>query len=585
MPTHTTTASGPAAFGTLAKRLVESLAPSDPVVVFDVTGAAEAVRECAARKFRGESFLVRALLPREWSIRADAVAGTILSAYATSDERRLAFEQAFAGVLQVNNQLLRDIPAYAAPQVRLMQAAVRLADGVLVSSEAERRRIQDLLQTDPAARTFQASDPSVPRFAQTRTGQQDAVVIWAPHLAGDAASSFAVALAELRFPLVVVSESPLRDEGLATWYSPDQAAHALERAKLIIDTSSHGCDAIRPLATWNVPIVADVESGAQEAFDGIRVFNRLQFTSIFDAVVAQLGAPAPTARQSATTRIESVRPAFLTDGPRVSVILPTLDRRDMIQEAIQSMERQTYRNVEPVIVIDGGPSLADLEPLYPRVRFIHMPENNPVVSTNTAFAAATGAYIAILNDDDLFFPDHIAALVSALERSGADVAHADVMTAFLRGSEGDWTMYGVESNMSRATSAGAFLVSNQIGATSGMFRRTCIEGDEAFDASIPYYRDYELWLRLSLKFDFIHVERITSCYTIRNQGAKQQSVMWSDQTVRAYEALYERYPTPDRPLIQQRREQILVAARSGQMDLASAPAAEITPVKWPLWSA
>lgn len=575
--------SGCVAYGALARRVAGSIAREQSVVVFDHTGASEALRDCMTRKFNGEPFVCRAILPRESSIRADLIAPTVIATYATADERRLAFAQTFAGVLQVNGQLLRDIPIYASPHVRLMQAALRLADGIIVSSESERRRIAELLNAEPPARIVGIDDPIVPIAPGLRTTKQDAVVIWAPDLTGEAASAFAVALTELRIPLLVVSNTPTPD-GLAQWLPLDRASEALARAKAIVDTSAYGCDAIRRLGTWQVPIVADVESGAQEVFDGLRTFDRQRFESIFEALIAAIGAPPPRLRQASSARaIEIPESNLLLDGPRVSVILPTLDRPDMIQEAIESIGRQSYRNVEPIVVIDGGPSLSHLEPLFPNVRFIHMAENNPVVSTNTAFAAATGEYIAILNDDDLFFPDHIAALVSALERSGASVAHGDVMTAYLRGDRGDWHLYGLESNMSRATDASAFLVSNQIGATSCLFRRSCIEGDEPFDASIPFYRDYELWLRLALKNDFVHVERITSCYTIRNQGARQQSVMWRDQTVEAYESIYTRYPLHDRPLVQQRRDQIMVSARSGLMELQPQPAAEIQPISWPLW--
>lgn len=573
------------AFGALAERLASGFSRADPVVVFDHTGCAEALRECAARKFRGEKLYVRAVLAREHTVRADAVAPTILSTYAGVDERRVAFEQAFAGALQVNNQFLRDIPAYMPPTMRLIQATLRLADALVVTSESERRRIQDLAQADPPTQTLALIDARVPLGSAPSTAPKDAVVIWAPDLTGDAASSFAAALAELRIPLIVVSQTPLREERLGQWYPLDRAAQALQRAKLIVDASPYGCDAIRPLVTWNVPIVCDVESGAQESFSGVRTFNRQLFGSIHEAAIAQLGGTAPQPRiPAAPSAIESVRSTLPTDGPLVSVILPTLDRPHMVREAIESIERQNYRNVEPIVVIDGGPSLANLQPLFPRVRFIHMPENNPIASTHAAFAAATGTYIAILNDDDLFFPDHIAALVAALERSGANVAHADVMTAYLQGDEDDWTLYGLESNMSRSTDSTSFLVSNQIGATSTLFRRSCLEGSDPFDASIPYYRDYELWLRLSLKYDFVHVERITSCYTIRNQGAKQQSVMWRDQTLVAYEAIYARHQVQGRPVVQQRREQVLQSARSGHMDLQSYPAGEVRPTRWPFRS-
>lgn len=272
------------------------------------------------------------------------------------------------------------------------------------------------------------------------------------------------------------------------------------------------------------------------------------------------------------------------DGPLVSVIIPTFDRPAMLQVALDSIMLQTYSQVETIVVIDGGPRLDALASKYPNVQFIHMPENNGRKSMNTAFAATKGEYVAFLNDDDVFFPHHIASLVTALERSGRGVAHGDVLTAYLRGSDEEWLLYGLESNMSRAADLSAFLVANQIGMTSCMLRRTCIKDGVLMPETVPYYFDYALWLRLARDYDFIHVESITSCYTIRNKGAQQQSVVWSDQAVEAYRAIYDLYPTPDRPLLQRRREERLQSIRRGETELATEAAGHVQPVLWPLWN-
>jgi glycosyltransferase involved in cell wall biosynthesis len=275
---------------------------------------------------------------------------------------------------------------------------------------------------------------------------------------------------------------------------------------------------------------------------------------------------------------------LLREGPLVSVIIPTYNRPTLLDYALESVQRQTYRNIETIVVIDGGPTLEMLASKYPNVRFLHMAVNDSVTSCNTAFTQSNGEYIAFLNDDDLFLPDHVAELVTALERSGEAVAHGDVLTAFLRGNDEEWLLYGFESNMSRVVELTSILVSNQIGMTSCMFRHDCIQDGTPFEEAVPLYRDYALWLRLASEFTFVHVERITSCYTIRNSGTQQQSTLWYDKALRSYEVLYRQYPIQGRPLIDRRRREVLQSVTSGHMGIATArPAGDVHEVVWPLW--
>lgn len=568
--------SGRAAYGALAERFAASIKPQDSVVVFDASGAAEALRDCVSRRFRGESFYVRAILQRDESARAESVFPSIAATFAELEERRVAFDQASSGILQANGRALNTIPAYDNAALRLMQASLRLADGLLASSQAERRRVEDILQTQPHCTVAALKDAPFPKV----DSRGEAVVIWAPHLEGDAACYFAVSLAEFRLPLLLVSGSAPTKASPAEWVPAEQCETALRRAKLIVDTNPYGADSALALAGCGVPLIVDVESGAQEFLENVRTYDRRRMSSIFESGVAALGSASPRVRPYAKNAIETTSAPLLRDGPLASVVIPTLDRPVLLRYALESCRRQTYRNIETIVVVDGGPHLEALEADFPEVRFLYMPENNPVVSTNTAFALAKGKYVTLLSDDDLFFPDHVAALVSALERSDAAVAHGDVLTAFLSGDDRAWSAYGLESNMSRAVEPSALLIANRIGATSAMIRKSCLS-DKPFDATIPLYRDYALWLELSQRYDFVHVERITSCYTIRNQGAGQQSTMWHDQAVAAYEAIYTRYPVPGRPTIEQQRAQMRQSVRSGGTALAGQPAMQIRPLAWP----
>jgi hypothetical protein len=142
----------------------------------------------------------------------------------------------------------------------------------------------------------------------------------------------------------------------------------------------------------------------------------------FDAI------PELRAQLLEARRTEPYNAAFSTPEPLVSVRIATFNRSALLLErAIPSVLRQTYRNLEVVVVGDGctddtAEKLAAVPD--PRVRFVNLPHqgvypNEPrrrwmvagAPAMNEAAQIAKGAWIAPLDDDDEFHPDHVACLL------------------------------------------------------------------------------------------------------------------------------------------------------------------------------
>jgi glycosyltransferase involved in cell wall biosynthesis len=94
------------------------------------------------------------------------------------------------------------------------------------------------------------------------------------------------------------------------------------------------------------------------------------------------------------------------DTPKVSVIIPTYNGREYINDAIQSVLDQTYPNLELIIVDDSSPedmSLVVKSFLDTRVRYIRHKRNlGAVAARKTGVDASSGDIIAFLDQDDLF---------------------------------------------------------------------------------------------------------------------------------------------------------------------------------------
>lgn len=107
-------------------------------------------------------------------------------------------------------------------------------------------------------------------------------------------------------------------------------------------------------------------------------------------------------------------------SPLVSVITPTWNRHDLLFErCIPSVATQTYDNMEHIVVSDGPDPYISETPNLGWIRYFELPEHVPGHIGNPArkfgIEQAEGEYIAYLDDDDSYRPEHVALHVAALE--------------------------------------------------------------------------------------------------------------------------------------------------------------------------
>jgi glycosyltransferase involved in cell wall biosynthesis len=215
--------------------------------------------------------------------------------------------------------------------------------------------------------------------------------------------------------------------------------------------------------------------------------------------------------------------------PRVSVLIPTYNRQQYLVEAIQSIEGQTYRDWEIVVVDDGSTddTRSVLEAFYDSVRYFHQQNQGVSTARNLAFRESTGEYIFFLDSDDYLLPNALADLSAALDANPAcDVAYSD---GYVVDSEG----------VRRATLADysprpfvdtleTFVVSNPLGLHGTLFRRLALKGIEGpYDPLMVGYEDWDMFMRLKesgATFQFFPVH--TACYRFHggNKSAPKSSL-------------------------------------------------------------
>jgi glycosyltransferase involved in cell wall biosynthesis/Flp pilus assembly protein TadD len=213
--------------------------------------------------------------------------------------------------------------------------------------------------------------------------------------------------------------------------------------------------------------------------------------------------------------------------PLVSIIMPTHDRPAELRIAIQSVLEQSHENLELIVVNDGGCDVSSIISALnesSRIHYIWRGHSaGAAAARNMALSVAQGEYITYLDDDDWYDAEHVTTLVAALEQSGAAVAYSDSRRVV---EQRDASQPG-QPYVPRAVqdpyysvefSRDAFLVNNYIPILCVMHRRDCLDTAGMFDETLPVLEDWELWIRMSRHFDFLHVPKVTCTVRWRTDG-------------------------------------------------------------------
>lgn len=262
--------------------------------------------------------------------------------------------------------------------------------------------------------------------------------------------------------------------------------------------------------------------------------------------------------------------------PLVSVIVPTHNRPQQLKRAITSVQSQTYDNIEIIVVNDAGTDAESVvralghhgDILYIR----HGANKGLAAARNTGIGAAHGKYIAYLDDDDVYYPDHIETLVDALETTAYRVAHTQAHRSHQEKRGGDYIETKKVTPYTMDVTHDGLLVRNLVPVLCVMHERACLETVGYFDETLATHEDWDLWIRLSRQYEFLHVKRVTAQVTWRDDGTTMTSQRQQEFATVA-ETIYEKHRSfaVDKPEVLALQTQRLNALRqrANSLDLAA----------------
>ena len=114
---------------------------------------------------------------------------------------------------------------------------------------------------------------------------------------------------------------------------------------------------------------------------------------------------------------------------KISCIIPTRNRSSMVLEAIASIRRQQYPDLEIIVVDDGSTdnTQAAIKSMFPEIRQVRLNGVGPGLARNAGADAANGNILMFLDSDDLWLENHVQQLQDILNR-GFQVAYGATKT-------------------------------------------------------------------------------------------------------------------------------------------------------------
>ncbi len=205
--------------------------------------------------------------------------------------------------------------------------------------------------------------------------------------------------------------------------------------------------------------------------------------------------------------------------PAISICIPAYQAEKYLRETLDSVRVQTFADWELIVTEDGSRDSTEqivndfARTVSQPVRYTrHDPNRGLPATRNAGISAARAAWIALLDSDDLWQPDHLASLLATAEKTSADLIHAG-STLFDSDSGRPLETRAPSpdhvSNFPLSLYRGEYIIQ----PASVLLRRSLWEKVGGFNPAFRYVEDREMWLRCArAEARFAYTGRETCLY-------------------------------------------------------------------------
>jgi glycosyltransferase involved in cell wall biosynthesis len=193
-------------------------------------------------------------------------------------------------------------------------------------------------------------------------------------------------------------------------------------------------------------------------------------------------------------------PSHNTTAPRLSVVIPSYKTADLISACLDSVFAQTFSDFEAIVVNDGSPDTAELEkvlqPYSDRIVYIKQENKRAAAARNTAIRHSRGEFLAFLDSDDTWLPDHLANQISLFAADPSlDLTYANALQ--IGDARGEFPFTELSPSHGEATFEALIVERCQIPISTVVVRKKAVVDVGMFNETLPRCDDYDLWVRIA----------------------------------------------------------------------------------------
>jgi len=229
--------------------------------------------------------------------------------------------------------------------------------------------------------------------------------------------------------------------------------------------------------------------------------------------------------------------------PLISVVVPVFNGEKTIKETIESVLKQTFTDFELIVINDGSQDLTVevVEKIQDsRIQVYSYPNAGLAASRNRGIERSTGEYIAFIDADDLWTPDKLEAQFNALK------SHPEAAVAY------SWTDY-IDEYSQFLGKGGHTTVNGNIyphllltdlleNGSNPLIRKQAFIEVGNFDESLSAAEDWDMLLRLAIRYHFIAVSSPQVLYRISSNSMSFNVLQQERESLKVIERAFNQAP-------------------------------------------
>ena len=224
---------------------------------------------------------------------------------------------------------------------------------------------------------------------------------------------------------------------------------------------------------------------------------------------------------------------------KVSIIIPVFKNIYFLEKSLLSAVNQTYKNTEIIIVNDGN-NKDDKNEIYKiknkfkkKILVINLKKNQGVSNAlNEGIKKSTGSYLSWLSHDDYFHLKKIEMQINYLEKNCAKICSCDFVEI---NKIDNFKIDRILDDKYFDDQVLSIILNDSLHGCSLLIDKECFS-DFSFNKKYKHIQDYDIWHRMSEKYQFIHLKKKL---LFSNKHTSQSSYIKKDESISEKLKFYE----------------------------------------------